>query len=131
VMAGKAQMPRPFATFGFTDSLSLDRWKNGPVRRIVPSSRKRSWAEDGYPNGFVLKFANVALFSAVLLARSAQLTEEIVLAGKVSSPLIPPGSGGSIRAAPWQSGTARRRRLPCAKYRRVTAWHVKPRTGWR
>src|SRR5262245_66579481 len=32
-----------------------------------------------------------ALFSAVLLARSAQLAEEIVLAGEVPSPLNPPG----------------------------------------
>ena len=27
VMAGKAQMPRPFSTFGFTESLSVERWK--------------------------------------------------------------------------------------------------------
>src|SRR5215475_8425180 len=27
VMAGKAQMPRPFATFAFTESLSVERWK--------------------------------------------------------------------------------------------------------
>jgi len=63
VMAGKAQMPRPFATFGFTDSLSVDRWKkwSDEAYRYDPALAKKILAEEGYPNGFVLKFANVAL----------------------------------------------------------------------
>jgi len=63
VMAGKAQMPRPFATFGFTDSLSVDRWKkwSDDAYRYDPALAKKILAEEGYPNGFVLKFANVAL----------------------------------------------------------------------
>ena len=63
VMAGKAQMPRPFATFGFTDSLSVDRWKkwSEEAYRYDPALAKKILAEEGYPNGFELKFANVAL----------------------------------------------------------------------
>src|SRR5262245_59560218 len=63
VMAGKAQMPRPFATFGFTDSLSVDRWKkwSDDAYRYDPVLAKKILAEEGYPDGFVLKFANVAL----------------------------------------------------------------------
>jgi peptide/nickel transport system substrate-binding protein len=63
VMAGRAQMPRPFATFGFTDSLSVDRWKkwSDDAYRYDPVLAKKILAEEGYPNGFVLKFANVAL----------------------------------------------------------------------
>jgi peptide/nickel transport system substrate-binding protein len=63
VMAGKAQMPRPFATFGFTDSLSVDRWKawSDEAYRYDPVLAKKILAEEGYPDGFVLKFANVAL----------------------------------------------------------------------
>ena len=63
VMAGKAQMPRPFATFGFTESLSVDRWKkwSEEAYRYDPALAKKMLAEEGYPNGFELKFANVAL----------------------------------------------------------------------
>lgn len=63
VMAGKAQMPRPFATFGFTESLSVDRWKTWSEQayRYDPALAKKILAEEGYPNGFELKFANVAL----------------------------------------------------------------------
>ena len=62
-MAGKAQMPRPFATFGFTESLSVDRWKkwSEEAYRYDPALAKKILAEEGYPNGFELKFANVAL----------------------------------------------------------------------
>ena len=63
VMAGKAQIPRPFSTFGFTDSLSVDRWKkwSEDAYRYDPVLARKILAEEGYPNGFELKFANVAL----------------------------------------------------------------------
>src|SRR5215470_16499329 len=63
VMAGKAQMPRPFATFAFTESLSVERWKtwSETAYRYDPVLAKKMLAEEGYPNGFELKFANVAL----------------------------------------------------------------------
>ena len=63
VMAGKAQMPRPFATFGFTESLSVDRWKkwSEEAYRYDPALAKKILAEEGYAAGFELKFANVAL----------------------------------------------------------------------
>jgi peptide/nickel transport system substrate-binding protein len=63
VMAGKAQMPRPFATFGFTESLGIDRWKQWSEHayRYDPELARKMLAEEGYPNGFELKFANVAL----------------------------------------------------------------------
>lgn len=63
VMAGKAQVPRPFATFGFTESLSVDRWKQWSegAYRCDPALARKILAEEGYPNGFELKFANVAL----------------------------------------------------------------------
>lgn len=63
VMAGKAQMPRPFSTFSFTESLSVDRWKkwSDEAYRYDPALAKKILAEEGYPNGFELKFANVAL----------------------------------------------------------------------
>jgi len=63
VMAGKAQMPRPFATFAFTENLSVDRWKkwSGDAYRYDPVLAKKILAEEGYPDGFALKFANVAL----------------------------------------------------------------------
>jgi len=63
VMAGKAQMPRPFATFAFTESLSVERWKKWSEQayRYDPALARKMLAEEGYPNGFELKFANVAL----------------------------------------------------------------------
>ena len=63
VMAGKAEIPRPFSTFGYTDSLSVDRWKawSDENYRYDPALAKKILAEEGYPNGFELKFANVAL----------------------------------------------------------------------
>jgi peptide/nickel transport system substrate-binding protein len=63
VMAGKAQMPRPFSTFSFTEGLSVDRWKkwSDEAYRYDPVLAKKILAEEGYPNGFELKFANVAL----------------------------------------------------------------------
>jgi peptide/nickel transport system substrate-binding protein len=63
VMNGKAQLPHPFATFGYTDFLSADRWKKwaDEAYRYDPALAKKILAEEGYPNGFELKFANVAL----------------------------------------------------------------------
>src|SRR5262249_47410307 len=63
VMAGTAEMPRPFATFAFTESLSVERWKawSEQAYRYDPALAKKILAEEGYPNGFELKFANVAL----------------------------------------------------------------------
>jgi peptide/nickel transport system substrate-binding protein len=63
VMAGRAQIPRPFSTFSYTDSLSVDRWKKWTDEnfRYDPALAKKILAEEGYPNGFELKFANTAL----------------------------------------------------------------------
>jgi peptide/nickel transport system substrate-binding protein len=63
VMNGKAQMPYPFATFGYTDFFSAERWKKwaDEAYRYDPVLAKKILAEEGYPNGFELKFANTAL----------------------------------------------------------------------
>ena len=63
VMAGRAQTPRPYATFEYTESLSVDRWKtwSAEAYRYDPAAAKKILAEEGYPNGFELKFANTAL----------------------------------------------------------------------
>ena len=63
VMAGKAEIPRPFSTFDYTDGLSVDRWKAWADEnyRYDPVLAKKILAEEGYPNGFEVKFANVAL----------------------------------------------------------------------
>jgi peptide/nickel transport system substrate-binding protein len=63
VMNGKAQLPYPFATFGYTDFFSADRWKKwaDEAYRYDPALAKKILAEEGYPNGFELKFANTAL----------------------------------------------------------------------
>ncbi len=63
VMAGKAAIPRPFSTFSFTDSLDVERWKKWSEEnfRYDPELAKKMLAEEGYPNGFELKFANTAL----------------------------------------------------------------------
>jgi peptide/nickel transport system substrate-binding protein len=63
VMSGKANMPRPYSTFGYTENLSVDRWKKWSDEnfRYDPELAKKILAEEGYPNGFELKFANTAL----------------------------------------------------------------------
>ena len=63
VMNGKARMPYPFATFGYTDYFSADRWEKWAAEayRYDPALAKKILAEEGYPNGFELKFANTAL----------------------------------------------------------------------
>jgi len=63
VMNGKALMPYPFATFGYTEYFSADKWKKWAQEayRYDPAAAKKLLAEAGYPNGFELKFANVAL----------------------------------------------------------------------
>jgi peptide/nickel transport system substrate-binding protein len=63
VMNGKAQLPYPFATFAYTDYFSADRWQKWAAEayRYDPALAKKMLAEEGYPNGFELKFANTAL----------------------------------------------------------------------
>ena len=56
-------MPYPFATFGYTEYFSADRWEkwSDEAYRYDPALAKKILAEEGYPNGFELKFANTAL----------------------------------------------------------------------
>lgn len=63
VMNGKARMPYPFSTFGYTEYFSADRWEKWAAEayRYDPALAKKILAEEGYPNGFELKFANTAL----------------------------------------------------------------------
>ena len=63
VMNGKARMPYPFSTFSYTDYFSADRWEKWAAEayRYDPVLAKKILAEEGYPNGFELKFANTAL----------------------------------------------------------------------
>ena len=63
VMNGRAQMPYPFATFGYTEYFSADRWNKWAAEayRYDPALAKKMLAEEGYPSGFDLKFANTAL----------------------------------------------------------------------
>ena len=63
VMNGKARMPYPFSTFAYTDYFSADRWEKWAAEayRYDPALAKKMLAEEGYPNGFELKFANTAL----------------------------------------------------------------------
>jgi peptide/nickel transport system substrate-binding protein len=63
VMNGKASLPYPFATFAYTDYFSADRWQkwSAEAYRYDPALAKKILAEEGYPNGFELKFANTAL----------------------------------------------------------------------
>ena len=63
VMNGKAKMPYPFSTFGYTDYFSADHWEKWAAEayRYDPALAKKILAEEGYPNGFELKFANMAL----------------------------------------------------------------------
>lgn len=63
VMNGKAQMPHPFAAFGYTEYYSADRWEQWAKEayRYDPVAAKKILTEEGYPNGFELTFANTAL----------------------------------------------------------------------
>jgi len=63
VMNGRARMPYPFATFVYTDYFSAPRWEKWAAEayRYDPVLAKKMLAEEGYPNGFELKFANTAL----------------------------------------------------------------------
>ena len=63
IMNGRARLPHPFATFPYTDYYSADRWEKWAAEayRYDPALAKKILAEEGYPNGFELKFANTAL----------------------------------------------------------------------
>ncbi|MSP30552.1 MAG: ABC transporter substrate-binding protein [Acetobacteraceae bacterium] len=63
VMNGKASLPYPFATFGYTESFTAERWEkwSREAFRYDPALARKILAEEGYPNGFELKFANTAL----------------------------------------------------------------------
>jgi len=63
IMNGKARMPYPFSTFGYTEFFSAPRWEKWAAEayRYDPAAAKKILAEEGYPNGFELKFANTAL----------------------------------------------------------------------
>jgi len=63
IMNGKARLPHPFAAFAYTDYYSADRWEKWAAEayRYDPVLAKKILAEEGYPNGFELKFANTAL----------------------------------------------------------------------
>ena len=63
VMNGLASMPYPFASFKYTEYFSADRWGKWSREnyRYDPALAKKILAEEGYPNGFELNFANTAL----------------------------------------------------------------------
>jgi peptide/nickel transport system substrate-binding protein len=63
VMNGKAQMPHPFAAFGYTEYYSADHWAKWAKEnyRYDPVAAKKILAEEGFPNGFEITFANTAL----------------------------------------------------------------------
>ena len=63
IMNGRAKMPFPFATFGYTEFLSHERWDKWAREafRYDPVLARKILAEEGYPNGFELNFANTAL----------------------------------------------------------------------
>jgi peptide/nickel transport system substrate-binding protein len=63
VMDGRAELPYPFATFRYTEYFSAERWQSWARQafRYDPGLAKKILAEQGYPDGFELKFANTAL----------------------------------------------------------------------
>lgn len=63
IMNGRAKMPFPLATFGYTEYLSHERWEKWAKEafRYDPVLAKKILTEEGYPNGFELNFANTAL----------------------------------------------------------------------
>ena len=63
VMNGHARLPHPFAAFPYTEYYSADRWEkwSKEAYRHDPALAKKILAEEGYPNGFEVTFANTAL----------------------------------------------------------------------
>jgi peptide/nickel transport system substrate-binding protein len=63
VMNGKASMPYPFDAFSYTEYFNADKWKtwSNEAYRYDPALAKKILAEEGYPDGFELNFANTAL----------------------------------------------------------------------
>jgi peptide/nickel transport system substrate-binding protein len=72
VMNGRARMPYPFATFGYTDYFSADRWEKWAAEayRYDPVLAKKILAEEGYPNGFELE---ITTFTAESIKGMAQI----------------------------------------------------------
>jgi peptide/nickel transport system substrate-binding protein len=63
IMEGEARMPLPFATFGYSLDMDVDRWRqwSEEALRYDPERAKELLAEAGHGDGFTLSFANTYL----------------------------------------------------------------------